>query len=149
MPLSRQEEMQDRNEYLENEKALRGASSQGSSFAQFAASEAGTPLGRFSAISNPTVIGAEATPNYPQGPAWCSADQGLEPPFPVDISAQEPTGEAFEIARSRAESSAGSGSLQSQAPTSNPASGEPSAPPNTPLADAGLGSFSRKTYRRF
>jgi hypothetical protein len=71
--LSKQIEQADRLEVLENEKRLRN---QGSTFSQFAESEASTPLGRFNAISNPTIIGSKPSPatQYPQGPAWSAGD---------------------------------------------------------------------------
>jgi hypothetical protein len=89
--LSRQEEQADRLEVLENDKRVKG-----STFSQFAESDA-TPLGRFSAISNPTIIGATKVPNYPAGPAWCAGDQGLEPPTGVNINEHPPVGEPHEI----------------------------------------------------
>jgi hypothetical protein len=145
--LSKHEEQAERREVIENDKALRGASSQGSTFHQFGNSDAATPLGRFSAISSPHVVGSEPIAKYPQGPAWCAGDQGLEPPFPLDVNALEPVGQPHELKASIAELSAGPGSLQSQAPTSSVV---PLAEPGdltVPPAQSGR-RFSSRTYRR-
>jgi hypothetical protein len=87
MTLSRQEEMEERRQVVENERRVR---KQGSTFAQFAQSDANERRGRFDAHEKSTVIGATSVPKYPAGPAWCDADQGLEPPLGYRIDAQEP-----------------------------------------------------------
>ena len=136
--LSKHEEQAERRETLENDRRVREPSgtsaSGGSTFLSHTHNDVG---GRFSAISNPTVIGSTQVPNYPAGPNWCADDQGLEPPFPVDISAVEPVGEPHEIRAS----SLGPSEHSDQA-TPNPSSQVP------PLAAEGLG-FSQRAYRRF
>jgi hypothetical protein len=89
--LSRQEEQSERREVLENDKRVR---EQGSTFLAHTHNGAG---GRFAAISSPTVIGAEATPKYPQGPAWCADQTGIEPPLNYSVNALEPCGEPHEV----------------------------------------------------
>jgi hypothetical protein len=153
MSLSKHEEQASRLEILENDKALRGASSQGSSFAQFAASEASTPLGRFSAISNPTVIGSTPTPASAYPAAFLQHDPVPdEPALGVDINAMEPVGQPHELKASiaslgptPAQASPGRSSLISSFVQETPNS----SPPETALAGEELGSFSRETFRRF
>jgi hypothetical protein len=135
MPLSRQEEMDERKSILENDLRLRN---QGTTFSQFAESDAATSLGRFNAISNPTVVGSGAVPNYPAGPAWCAADQEVEPPLGVDVNSLEPTGEIAELKASR---------LQPEPSISSPAQATPPARPQAPPLARRAGGSSR-TYRR-
>jgi hypothetical protein len=145
--LSKHEEQEERRQVLENDKALRGASSQGSTFAQFAASEVGTPLGRFSAISNPVVVGSEPIPKYPA--AFLQHDPvPTEPPLGVDINAMEPVGQPHEL----------KASISSLGPPDLAEAQEPptlDAPPKerTPLAGdvarRGRTSSSHKSFRRF
>jgi hypothetical protein len=86
--LSKQEEQQERLDVLRNDQRLRNP---GSTFSQFAASEASTPLGRFSAISAPHVVGSESIPKYPA--AFLQHDPvPTEPPLGYSIEAQEPLG---------------------------------------------------------
>jgi hypothetical protein len=66
MPLSRQEEQNDRLEVLENEKRLKGAT-----LSQFAQADAAEARGRFTAHEQSKVIGSTLVPQYPAGPAWC------------------------------------------------------------------------------
>lgn len=125
--LSRQEEQSERREVLENDKRVR---EQGSTFLAHTHNGAG---GRFAAISSPTVIGAEATPKYPQGPAWCAdpGSQMLEPPLsPHDNPALEPSDpeQSFSLSQD---------ALATLSPSSQ-------VPP--PLHE-GLG-FSQRAYRR-
>jgi hypothetical protein len=140
--LSRQEEQSERREVLENDKRVR---EQGSTFLAHTHNGAG---GRFAAISSPTVIGAEATPKYPQGPAWCADQTGIEPPLNIDVNAIEPCGEPHEIRASIA-------SLEpclspAQGNSGDPASGEGAeAPPLTKRAGVGSPPLSRRAYRRF
>jgi hypothetical protein len=136
--LSKHEEQAERLDVLENEKRLKRGSSlsrgtsdiQGSTYLGHTHNDVG---GRFSAISNPTVIGATAVPNYPAASAW-SADPGsqmLEPPLsPYDNPALEPPPSDLGPSVSPAKA------------TPNPSSQAP------PLADEGLGS-SQRAYRRF
>jgi hypothetical protein len=143
--LSKHEEQADRREVIENEKRLRSSSSdQGSTFLAHTHNDTG---GRFSAISNPTVIGTEATPKYPQGPAWCADPSGIEPPLGVDINAMEPVGEPHELKASIASldpslPSAKATPSASDAPKSADASNR-----TTPLARH-AGGLSRPIFRR-
>jgi hypothetical protein len=140
--LSKHEEQASRLEILENEKRVRNP---GTTFHQFGSSEAAEARGRFSSISNPTVIGSTPTPASAYPAAFLQHDPVPdEPKLGVDINAMEPVGEPHEL---RASIASLGPSTHSAKATPNPASGEPSTPPNTPLADAGLG-FSRKTFRR-
>jgi hypothetical protein len=120
--MSKHEEQNDRLEILENEKRLRD---QGSTYMAHTHNDTG---GRFSAISNPTVIGSTPTPAsaYPAGNAWCDADQGLEPPLGYAIDAQEPPG-PLSLSLDRA---------------------LPSPSSQVPPLHEGLG-FSQRAYRRF
>jgi hypothetical protein len=88
MPLSRQEEMEDRQEYLENQKRLKG-----STFMAHTHDDTG---GRFRTISNPTIIGSEKIPKYPA--AFLNHDPvPTEPPLGVSINEHPPTGEPHEL----------------------------------------------------
>ena len=150
--LSRQIEMADKLEVHENEKRLR---EQGSTFLAHTHNDVG---GRFAAISSPVVVGERQIPNYPQGPAWCAADQELEPPLGVDLNAIEPVGEKFEVELSRevvrplepftplaAKAPPGHSSISSFVQATPSSASDAKAPP---LANAELG-FSPKTFRRF
>jgi hypothetical protein len=58
---------------------------------QFAVTDAEMPLGRFSAISNATVVGSTAIPQYPQASAPFQCDPvGDEPPLGLENPAFEP-----------------------------------------------------------
>jgi hypothetical protein len=141
--LSRQEEMEDRKEYLENEKRLRA---QGTTFARFAQSEAGEARGRFAAHEQSQVVGATPIPKYEGAPNWAYDPVPQENPIGVDINALEPVGESFEIARShelKAISPPLSPSLPSVAKATPPA--RPQVPP---LARRAGGLSSSSTYRR-
>lgn len=110
-----QREQQERRETLENDKRLREQGKErGSTFAQFAESEATEIHGRFAGREKSVVVGSTANPGaaYPQGPVWSSGDQELEPPLGQDVNAMVPTGEAHEVAASierSGEASLGSG----------------------------------------
>src|SRR6516225_3156316 len=82
--LSWQIEQEEKRRVLENDK-------QGSTFLDHTHNDTG---GRFSAISNPTVIGTEPLPRYPQLPAsspWAGPDLvGDEPPL-SDNPAADPS----------------------------------------------------------
>lgn len=84
--LSKQEEQAERLEILENEKRLKG-----STYMAHTHNDTG---GRFSAVSNPKVIGStpNPAPHYPAGNAWAAADQGTEPSLGVDINKVERCG---------------------------------------------------------
>jgi hypothetical protein len=131
--------MQEKQQMLRNETALR---EQGSTFLDHTHNETG---GRFSAISNPNVIGSSPNPatQYAAGaPNWVGQDQNQEPPYPVDISALETTGERFEIERSVL-----------GPPSAGCSAQEPSTPDASryPLGGdvARRGGTSFKSYRRF
>jgi hypothetical protein len=128
-----QDEQAERREVLENEKRLR---EQGSTFAQFAASEADTPRGRFAAHERATVIGSEPIVRYPQLPAsspWAGPDPvPTEAPLNLDVNAMEPCGEPHEL-------KASAPTLEPPTPFSSAQgnSGDPTAaPPSNPLAGA-------------
>jgi hypothetical protein len=124
--------MADKLEVLENEKRLKG-----STLNQFAQSEASEARGRFSAISNPTVIGSEPTARYPQLPAsspWAGPDLvPTEPPLGYAIDALNPSDPEQSLSQDAALA------------TPDP---EPSQVP--PLVERpGSGSFSSRIFRRF
>ena len=116
--LSWQIEQEEKRRVLENDK-------QGSTFLDHTHNDTG---GRFSAISNPTVIGTEPLPRYPQLPAsspWAGPDLvGDEPPL-SDNPAADPS--STEVALPREE-------------TPNPERSQASLPL---AAREGLGSFRR------
>jgi hypothetical protein len=58
--------------------------------------------------SKQTVIGPSpiAYPAQPAGSPWRCDPCGTEPPLGIDINAQDPTGEAFEVAASSAQGAA-------------------------------------------
>lgn len=70
-----------------------------STLAQFALSEFDEPRGRFTTTEKAAVIGV-TPPSYPKGPDWAVDPCGPEPPLGVDVNAQQPTGEGFEVERS-------------------------------------------------
>jgi hypothetical protein len=97
--LSSQLDQAERLEVFENDKRLRDASSgsqahQGSTFLDHTHNDTG---GRFSAVSNATVIGTEPFPRYPQLPAsspWAGPDLvGDEPPLSDNPAADDPSSE--------------------------------------------------------
>jgi hypothetical protein len=135
MTLSRQDEQQDRLDVLRNDQRLRN---QGSTFHQFATSDANEDRG--ASISNPNVIGAKpsAATQYPAAADWTRDPVPKENQLGVDINEMPTCGEPHEL---RASVSLGSPSLLS---STQATSG--SAP--TPLADAGPVLSSRKSYRR-
>jgi hypothetical protein len=129
--LSKQEEQAERRETLDNDRRVR---EQGSTYLAHTHNDTG---GRFSAISNPTVVGSSQIPKYPA--AYLNHDPvPTEPALGVDINEMEPVGQPHEIKA-----------------TLGPPCLSPAAPPNPssqafpPLADEGLGSFSSRTFRRF
>jgi hypothetical protein len=125
--LSRQEEQAERLEVMENDKRLRR--SQGSTFFDHTHNDTG---GRYSAISNATVIGTDPIPRYPQLPAsspWAGPDLvGDEPPLSDNPALNPPSAE-----------------LEPPAVLATPPNPEPAAIPLA--ARSGLGLFPR-TYRR-
>ena len=114
---------------------------QRTTLSQFAQSDADIDRGRFTTHERSTVVGASSVPQYPAGPAWCDADQGLEPPLGVCIDAMEPCGQPHEL---KAIADLGPSSLAS--PDQEPPSRSSQVVP--PLADERLG-FSQRAYRRF
>jgi hypothetical protein len=129
MPLSRQEEQQDRLDVLRNDQRL------GTTLNQFAQSEAAEARGRFTAQQQSTVVGASSVPKYPA--AFLNHDPVPdEPALGYAIDAQEPLGP----------------SLPSLAQGN---SGDPDAPLTTASSSAGLMSergsppfSSHRAYRR-
>jgi hypothetical protein len=107
MTTEAQREQHERREVLRNDLKVKGTT-----LSQFAQSDVDTPRGRFTSHEQSTVVGASPTPAYPAGPAWCAADQGLEPalgyaidelePASSPLAAQpnpEPTPSAFDVER--------------------------------------------------
>jgi hypothetical protein len=126
MTLSRQEEMEDRREVLENEKRLR---EQGSTFLSHTHNDIG---GRFAAISSPHVVGSSPSPasQYPAASAWTTdpGSQMLEPPLsPHDNPALEPSDLASAASSSVVQGNVGD--------------------PTTPVSP--VGSPISSTFRRF
>jgi hypothetical protein len=156
--LSKQEQQQERLDVLRNEQRLRD---QASTLSQFAESDAATTLGRFSAISSPVVVGANAIPKYPA--AYLNHDPVPdEPCLGVSVDAMEPVGENHEL-KATVPSDLGPSLLGAQAPpglsvasTQETSSARPDAAEHgDPLASpppgsaAGRRSFSPRSYRRF
>jgi hypothetical protein len=148
--LSKHEEQSERMEILRNEKRLRN---QGSTFSQLAESDATTPLGRFSAISSPHVVGSESIPKYPA--AFLQHDPVPdEPKLGIDINEMPTCGEPHEIRASLASlepASPGRSSHHSSAQETQPnpvPHAPPPTPPETGKRAAELGSFSSRTFRR-
>ncbi len=136
--LSKHEEQAERLEWIENEKKLRN---QGSTFSKFAESEATTPLGRFSAISSPVVVGSTPLPKYEGAPNWSPDPTGPEPPLNADVNALEPTGEPHEL-KASVEPEPLEPPLSAQAPPSA------SAPPSAALGVVrGAEGFLRTSRR--
>jgi hypothetical protein len=133
MSLSRQEEMEERKSVLRNEQRLRNP---GTTFSQFAESEATEARGRFTAHEQSRVIGSEPLPRYPQLPAsspWAGPDLvPTEPALGYAIDAQEPLGPP-------------------SSPVAQGNSGDPDAPPITASSSSGLVSSAgrRPFFRRF
>jgi hypothetical protein len=94
--LSKQEEQDERREVIENEKRLRN---QGSTFSQFAMSDADTDRGRFTTHEKSTVIGTTPTPasEYPAGPNWSADPVPSEPSLGVSVNEMQPCGEPHEV----------------------------------------------------
>ena len=126
--LSKHEEQAERRDVLENEKRLRA-----STLSQFAQADAAEARGRFTAHEQSKVIGSTLVPQYPAGPAWCDADQGLEPPLGYAIDAQEPLEPSC---------------LPSPAQGN---SGDPDAPSTPPSPSRSMSSSAgrRPSFRRF
>ena len=90
--LSKHEEQQERLDVLKNEQRLRN---QGSTFSEFAQSDAATSRGRYGAISSPQVVGQQAIPNYPA--AFLQHDPVPdEPSLGVNINEMPVCGEPHE-----------------------------------------------------
>jgi hypothetical protein len=99
--LSSQEEQEDRRRTMQNDVRVReerrrmfadqSVPNLGTTFQQFAQSDADIDRGRFTTHERSTVIGSSPTSVYPPGPAWC-ADPGaqcVEPPLGLDNPALE------------------------------------------------------------
>jgi hypothetical protein len=143
--LSRQEELVERREVLENEKRLQGSSSgQGSTFLQHTHNDVG---GRFAAISSPVVVGTKQIPQYPA--AFFQRDPVPdEPALGIDINEMPPVGEPHELAASIAKQVGPGASIQAQ-------TGDPTAAPSQPSSRGlliskrvGSPSLSSRTFRR-
>jgi hypothetical protein len=144
--LSAQIEMEEKREVLANERRLRNP---GTTFSQFAQSEAAEGRGRFTAHEQSKVVGSEPLPRYPQLPAsspWAGPDLvPTEPVLGVDINEMEPVGQPHELKASRAV-------LEPLPPAQEPldrvmtAKATPSASEKSPLGAEG---FSQRAYRRF
>jgi hypothetical protein len=138
MPLSRQEEQQDRLDVLRNEQRLRNP---GTTLNQFAESEANIDRGRFAAHEQSRVIGSEPLPRYPQLPAsspWAGPDLvPTEPPLGYAIDELVP----LEPSPSPAQEPLGRLSHAAEVPSSSSQA--------LPPLHGELGSFSSRTYRRF
>jgi hypothetical protein len=115
---------------------------QGTTFSQFAESDASTPLGRFNAISSPHAVESQAIPKYPA--AYHQYDPVPdEPPLGIAINEAPLCGEPHER------------SVPLEQNAVSPAqgtSGDPSTAPS-PLASSRsmsseVGSPSFRTYRR-
>ena len=137
-----------RRRVLQNDARLRG-----STFAQFAMSEAEEVRGRFSATERAAVIGATSTPNYPA--AFQQRDPVPdEPALGVSVNALEPTGEQHEIQASITaqdnsfdlESPAGVPPVVTDDPAHAPLGGSGSAPSGALVSErAGSSSSSEQT----
>ena len=127
--MSKHEEQNDRLEILENEKRLRD---QGSTYMAHTHNDAG---GRFSAISNPTVIGSTPSPASAYPAAFLQHDPVPdEPSLGVDINEMEPVGQPHELKATLGRS------------VSAEATPSPSLQVVPPLHE-GLG-FSQRAFRR-
>jgi hypothetical protein len=124
--LSRQEEETERRRVFAQDQSVQR---QATTMHQFAQSEAETPRGRFSAVDNATVVGAQPTTNYPAAAAHQHDPVPKEEPLGYRIDAMP-------------ELEATSSAPQATDPTSDDAP--------TPLGQrADVGSLSsRRTYRR-
>ena len=85
--LSSREEQIERRRVFAQDQSLRA-----STFHQHAISDAETPRGRYSAISNAQVVGATAVPNYPAASAHQADPCGTEPPLGYRVNDLEPLG---------------------------------------------------------
>ena len=154
--LSRQEEMAERKDYLENEKRLRN---QGTTFSEFAQSDAATSLGRFGAVSSPRVIGEKSpAAQYPAGSNWTVDPVPPELPLGVDINEMPVCGEPHELKASIASLEP---PAQATGPTSAtlspfggavgpPSSGDQTTEDASRLSTSRVGSpVPSRTYRRF
>src|SRR5689334_435662 len=95
--LSGQEEQAERLDVLKNDARVRG-----STFSQFAESDADTDRGRFTSHERSTVIGSSPTPasQYPAGPAWSAVELPPEPSLSASVNDMQPTGERHEVCAS-------------------------------------------------
>jgi hypothetical protein len=140
--LSKHIEQLERLEVTENDKALRGASSQGSTYLAHTHNDVG---GRFAAISSPVVVGEKQIPQYPA--AFLQHDPVPdENPLGVDVNALEPCGEPHELRASELKATLGPSVVSSAKAPPNPAYALEA--PSLGERDAGL-AFSSHTFRRF
>ena len=147
MMLSRQEEQEERKQVIANERRLRN---QATTFSQFGESDAATSLGRFSAVSNATVIGSTPTPAAAYPAAFLQHDPVPdENPLGVDINDMPPCGEPHEVRASKR--SVEPSSTTDLAPSAVPPfraveqghSPNPAIAPTPLAAERGLGTFRR------
>ena len=94
--LSSQEEQNERRRVMLQDARLREQQQHGTMHA-FAQSDAGTPLGRFSAISNAQVVGADPIPRYPAASAHQADPVGREPALGYRIDQMFPDGPDYSL----------------------------------------------------
>jgi hypothetical protein len=91
------EEQEERRRTVLNDARVR-AQQGGTTFSSFADAFANEDRqGRYQTVNKATVIGADAIPKYEGAPNWANDPVGMEPPFPLDVSEQQPTGEPHEV----------------------------------------------------
>jgi len=89
--------MKEKADVLRNDQRLR-QQQQGTTFSQFAQSEAAEPRGRFTQQEKSSVVGATPVPSYPVGNQWAAADQNnLEPPLGFSVGHHPAVGEPHEV----------------------------------------------------
>jgi hypothetical protein len=91
---------------LLNDQKLRKANRRDDTFQSRAVADFDIPLGRFTERERATVVGSEGAPNYPSAsPPLQNDPVPDEPALGFSVEAQEPCGEAFEVAKSLASTS--------------------------------------------
>jgi hypothetical protein len=125
--VSKHEEQEERLEILRNDQRLRN---QGSTFSQFAASEAAEDRGRFTAHDTATVIGGTPTPApvYPPAADWTRDPVPKEAQLGFSVNDLEVCGQPFEV----------KASIASLDPSSLPCSDQ--ATPSAPKLSRALGA---------
>ena len=86
--LSSQIEQEERKRTLDNDRKVR----EGGTFLAHALADAELPRGRFSAIANAQVVGAQPIPNYPAAAAHQADPCGPEPALGFEIDAMPELG---------------------------------------------------------